>query len=184
MRAPKRLQGQRIYLDALNPQSLSEAYLAWMKDPQILKYISEPKADYSLSKLQEFVKASNESPSDYLFGIFLNGGQHIGNIKIGSIHPRHKFADLGIIIGEKKLWGQGFATEAIRLSMQFAFNELKLHKLFAGMVVENEASYRRFVKAGFEDVGCYKKHFLIGDRFLDGRIVEIFNPNFDASQGD
>ncbi len=173
----QKIEGERIFLASLDADRLSSAYQQWMQDPQVLRYLSSPEGDYSGPSLRKFVKDSNESPHEYLFGIFLKSDdRHIGNIKIGGIHPKHKFADVGIVIGERKLWGQGFATEAIKVCVAYAFNQLGLHKLFSGMVAGvNEGSYKPFLKAGFHDVGRYRKHFLIDGRFRDGKIVEIIN---------
>ncbi|MBF0594163.1 MAG: GNAT family N-acetyltransferase, partial [Candidatus Omnitrophica bacterium] len=116
------------------------------------------------------------SPDSYLFGIFLKqDGRHVGNIKIGNIHPKHQFADIGIIIGDRDIWGQGFATEAIRLCVRFSFEELKLHKLFAGMVAGNEGSFRAFKKAGFGDSGHFRKHYWMDGEYRDAYIVELLN---------
>lgn len=176
---PDQIKGEKIFLASLDADHLSGAYQQWMKDQEILRYLADPDGDYSLANLQKFVKDLNNNPHDYLFGIFLKtDGRHIGNIKIGGIHPKHKFANVGIIIGDKSMWGQGFATEAIKLCVGYAFGQLRLHKLFAGMVTGNKGSYRPFLKAGFHDVGCYRKHFLINGEFRDGQIVEIINEGF------
>ena len=173
---PGQIEGKRIFLASLNPDRLSLVYQQWMKDQEVLCYLANPEGDYSPASLRKFVKDSNDNANDYLFGIFLRlDGRHVGNIKIGSIHPKHKFADLGIIIGDKKIWGQGFATESVKLCIEYAFNQLNLHKLFAGMIEGNEGSYKAFLKAGFQDAGCYRKHVLIGKEYKDARIVEIIN---------
>ena len=49
----------------------------------------------------------------------------------------HRFADIGIIIGDDAYWGRGFASEAIKLVISYAFDRLKLHKLTAGCYATN-----------------------------------------------
>lgn len=171
-----RIDGERIFLEVLHPDSLSENYVAWMSDPEILRFLANPQATYSASDLKDFVAQMNQSDSNYLFGIFLKeSGRHIGNIKIGNVHPIHKHADIGLIIGDKTLWGHGFATSAIRLAVDYAFDVLKLHKLFAGILEDNKGSLKAFLKAGFMEAGCYKKHYCMGGKYCDSHIVEILH---------
>ena len=62
-------------------------------------------------------------------GIFLKeNNTHIGNIKIGNINHFHGYGDLGFLIG-KDHWNKGYGTESIKLATNYAFNQLKLHKV-------------------------------------------------------
>jgi RimJ/RimL family protein N-acetyltransferase len=113
----------------------------------------------------------NESRSDFLFGIFLSKtGQHIGNIKIGQIHPVHRYADVGLLIGERTCRGRGYGTQAIVLATSYAFSELHLNSLTAGIYAPNLSSYRAFIKAGWEDAGRYRRH-----RFFEGSFIDQIN---------
>lgn len=172
------IEGKRIYLASHDPMRMSEAYVQWMQDSDVLRYLDNPEGDYSQKNLQNYVSDCNASTQDYFLGIFLKeSNAHIGNIKIGNIHPKHHRADIGIIIGEKKSWGQGYATEAIGLCVDFSFKCLRLHKLYAGMIQGNEGSYKPFLKAGFVDGGYLKDHFVVNGKYCDGRIVEMISPS-------
>ena len=83
--------------------------------------------------------------------------RHIGNIKLGPIHWLHRRADLSLFIGERKYWGQGYASEAIALVRDWAFRELDLQKLNAGIYSGNHGSRRAFEKCGFELEGTLRQ---------------------------
>jgi RimJ/RimL family protein N-acetyltransferase len=144
-----------------------------MKDPEVVRFLADPSRVYSLEDLKEYVRQMNESTQDHLFGIFLNGEErHVGNIKIGSVQVRHGFGDVGIVIGDRSLWGRGLATKAISLVRKYAFEVLGLQKLCAGVVVGNEGSLKAFLKAGFCDIGRYHQHWLIEGIRRDQYILE------------
>jgi len=165
--------GERIFLESLDENALSLAYQEWMKDPQVLCWLANPAGDYSPEALKSFVAQMNVSPVDYMVGIFLKAdGRHIGNVKIGKVDRQHGFADVGIVIGDKTLWGQGFATETVRLTGELASKQLGLNKLCAGVVVGNEGSYKAFLKAGFVEVGRYHQHWLVDGKYCDAYILE------------
>lgn len=172
-----RINGQRIYLRFLTPDDATPSYLAWMHDPDVIQYLESRWSVQTLDSIRAFIKAMNDSPRDYLFGIFLKeteprSGQHIGNIKVGGINERHRFGDVGLIIGEKSAWGKGYASEAITLATQYGFDELNLNKLTAGMYEQNVGSYKAFLKAGYREVGVYKQHFFYQGGYMDMYVVE------------
>ena len=70
-------------------------------------------------------------------------------MRLSGIIPFHKRADTAVIIGERQMWGQNIASRAITLATSYAFGELDLLKLTAGMLATNTGSIRAFEKAGF-----------------------------------
>lgn len=167
------ITGQRIFLRQLAEENVSEDYLGWMQDPLVTRYLESRDQTQTLDTLRAFVRNLNSSPRDYLFGIFLvQGNEHIGNIKIGSIREPHRSADLGLIVGRRSAWGKGYGTEAIALATRHAFEQLGLNKLWAGMYAENLGSYRAFIKAGYREVGRFRQHILFNGRYIDSILVE------------
>jgi RimJ/RimL family protein N-acetyltransferase len=122
-----------------------------------------------------YVKQIRANP-DYLFLAIIakNDNKHIGNIKLGPINRHHKYADVGIIIGDKTFWGKGYATEAIKLVVAYAFEVLKLHKLTAGAYMNNAGSVKIFKKAGFSIEGLRKRQYLYKGRYVDAVLFGIF----------
>lgn len=114
---------QNIFLKRLVPDEISPRYADWMNDPEVVRYLESRYSTYTLDSVREYVRQVNESPADFLYGIFLEEtGQHIGNIKISDVNPIHKFANVGLLLGEKSCWGRGFGALAIRLATGIAFS--------------------------------------------------------------
>ena len=174
MMTSSKIQGEHLYLRTLSHEDVTQRYLDWMRDPKVTQYLESRFSTHTMESLRCFVTAMNESSDNYLYGVFLEpGGEHIGNIKIGSISPHHRHADVGLIIGAKPAWGRGYGTEAIHLVTRYAFDQLGLNKLYAGMYAENTGSARAFLKAGYREIGVLKKHVLCDGRFIDSLMVEI-----------
>ncbi|MCJ7668410.1 MAG: GNAT family N-acetyltransferase [Anaerolineae bacterium] len=64
-----------------------------------------------------------------IFAIETEKGVHIGNIGLHEIDYKDGKATLGIMIGEKGHWDQGYGTAAICTLLRFAFQELNLHRV-------------------------------------------------------
>ncbi|MCA9409471.1 MAG: GNAT family N-acetyltransferase [Candidatus Omnitrophica bacterium] len=147
-----KIEGRHIYLRELTVEDVSQEYLHWMQDEEVLRFTESVGKVFNLDDLRKFVQEKLESNTDYFFGIFLlDTEKHIGNIKMGNIDQSKGQADIGIIIGNKSMWGKGYAQEAISLVSKFAFDELGLNKIIAGMIELNIGSYKAFLKAGFNE---------------------------------
>ena len=74
---------------------------------------------------------------------------------------------MSLFIGEKAIWGKGYATEAIALASEYAFNGLNLHKLSAGFYAANIGSIKAFQKNGFIQEGLRKNHRIYQGAYVD-----------------
>jgi [ribosomal protein S5]-alanine N-acetyltransferase len=179
-----------IYLKKLTPADVTQAYVDWMNDPDVVRYLESRGRVHTLLDVTEYVTTVQRSGTDHMFGIHLMDGRHIGNVKIGHVDAVHKHADIGIIIGDKREWGKGYATEAITQAGVYAFTTLGLHKLWAGVYANNVGSYKAFLKAGYREVGVFSEHRICNGVYVDQYILEkvhhadknlILSDNRDAS---
>ena len=168
-----KITGERIYLRILTPDDVSKDYVEWLRDTEITQFLEIRWKVFTLEDIREYVKTMNENPNDYLFGIFIKGNnEHIGNIKVGEIDQMHKFGSVGLLIGNKNMWGKGYGTEAVRLATQYSFEELNLNHLKAGMYSDNKGCYKAFIKAGYREVGRYKSSRFYKGGYVDEILVE------------
>ncbi len=166
------LEGEWIYLREVRLADVNENYYRWMNDPDITRCLESRFCPNSLEGLREYVSSKQGDRDNLFLAIVLKeGDRHIGNIKLGPINWIHRFADVGILIGEKDCWGKGYATEAIRLVVDHAFRALNLHKLTAGCYDVNQGSANAFQNAGFVVEGIRKAHFCCGGKYVDGILL-------------
>jgi [ribosomal protein S5]-alanine N-acetyltransferase len=107
--------------------------------------------------------------------------QVIGTINLTQITrgPFHS-AMLGYQIA-KAYEGQGLMFEALTLAIQHAFETLKLHRLQAAYVTNNERSARVLKRLGFETIGIAKAYLFINGAWQDHVMTQRVNPAFDTS---
>jgi len=170
------IEGDRIYLREVRVSDVNENYYQWMNDPEITQYLESRFYPNSIGTLQEYVKDFQGDKANIFLAIVLKENhKHIGNIKMGPINWFHRLADIGIMIGEKGSWGKGYASEAISVLVNFAFNTLNLHKLTAGCYEQNEGSLKAFQRAGFEIEGVRKRHCFFNGNYVDTILLGKIN---------
>ena len=93
--------------------------------------------------------------------------RHVGNAWLWDIDPRHRRAELRVVIGEPSARGLGLGTEAIDQLCRHGFERLNLHRIYAYVLSFNPGGRRAFEKAGFELEGTLQAERWTGDRFVD-----------------
>jgi ribosomal-protein-alanine N-acetyltransferase len=94
-------------------------------------------------------------------------GQIVGQISLSSI-IRGPFQScfVGYWIGAAHI-RRGYATEALRLALDFAFRTLKLHRVEANIVPRNRASKALVKKLRFRYEGTSKRYLRIAGKWAD-----------------
>lgn len=76
----------------------------------------------------------------------------------------------------EKYWGKGYGTEAAKALIEFAFQEKKLHKVFARYFKSNPASGRIMQKVGMVQEGLMKDQVIKDGKDEDLIYYGIINP--------
>ena len=103
---------------------------------------------------------------------YIIGGINLNDIKMGA--ARH--ASLGYWLA-KDYQGQGYMLEAGKLVIDYAFDVLKLRRLNAGCLPDNERSVKLLLRLGFEEEGYAKKYLQINGQWQDHRLFGLVNDN-------
>ena len=167
-----------IILKKLNlKKDITKTYQKWMNDLEIHKFTEQKYKKHSIKDIKAIVKEKNHSKYEFLYGIFIvtkKSTTHIGNIKLGSINYEHKTGEISYFIGEKKLWGKGLMTEAIRKITNIAKRK-GLKKIKASFVSINKGSEKVLKKNGFKIEGKFKSEIVYKnkryDKYLYGKII-------------
>jgi RimJ/RimL family protein N-acetyltransferase len=77
----------------------------------------------------------------------------IGFIGLFELYKTHGDAMVAIALGERKFWGNGYGTDAMRVMLRYAFNELNLRRLGLIVFEYNPRAIRSYEKVGFSYEG-------------------------------
>jgi RimJ/RimL family protein N-acetyltransferase len=141
------LETERLVLRAPRPQD-AEALARLINDRRIAVNTARVPYPYSVEDAEQFIAAVNRRDGEVAFLITLDdaliGGCGVARSDSGP--------ELGYWVGVP-FWGQGFATEAARAVIDYAFGSLGHDVLEAGARVSNPASRRVLEKCGFQWTG-------------------------------
>ena len=143
---PTDLVGEKVYLRETKLSDCNDIYLGWLKDKEVIRFLETRFYKQTLNTIRDFVEKTNSSNDSYLCAIIdIERDKHIGNIKVGPIHPFYRRAEISYFIGDRTAWGKGCASEAVSLMTKFSFRDLNVHKL-RGLVREFNFGSRKVLE--------------------------------------
>lgn len=120
---------------------------------------------YTQAHAEEYVKASQQGDEINLAIVRKSDMRLVGG---GILRPDtdHQHAEVGYWIGVP-YWGNGYATEAARALVQYAFEELQLHRVHASHTANNPASGKVLRSVGMKYEGRMREHLVKWGEYQD-----------------
>ncbi|HSF82482.1 MAG TPA: GNAT family protein [Anaerolineales bacterium] len=145
--------GTQIRLTAEDPSLLAKTFAKWDRDAGFKRLLDDaPPMLWSVEKIKEWTEKEFEKdePQSFFFAVrTLEGDELIGFVDLW-VNWMHGDAWVGIGLGERDYWGNGYGTDAMRVMLRYAFMELNLHRVTLGVFDYNERAQRSYAKAGFK----------------------------------
>jgi ribosomal-protein-alanine N-acetyltransferase len=161
-------EGSQIYLRPLAIEDLNQRYLGWLNDPGVTRYLEVGVFPTTFRDLETYYQTNTSSIQQVILAIVhRKSDQHIGNVRLGPINWVHRRALFGILIGEKKLLGNGIGSEATRLTVEYGFYRLNLHRIGLGVFQDNKSAVRCFEKVGFKIEGSFREEMFQDGQYKD-----------------
>lgn len=158
-----------VRLRPLSLLDVTPTYVGWMNHPDVTRYLIAGHSPQTAESVRAFV-ASLLWPDAAGFAIEVDG-QMVGTICLRHIDWISRVAEVGILVGEVSVWHTGVALQALSDLSRYAFDVLRLRRLWAGTC--NPRCGALFAKAGWTLEGTQPSHvFLCGgwhDHWLYGR---------------
>lgn len=146
--------GQLVKLAASDPDTNPKIMEAWHRDTEFFRLAYGRMAQpWRADQIKERIERYGNDPREPTFAIrTLADDKLIGQMGAWTDFP-HGDAYVWILIGERDYWSKGYGTDAMRVFMRYAFQELNLHRLTLRVFGFNARAIRSYVKCGFVHEG-------------------------------
>jgi ribosomal-protein-alanine N-acetyltransferase len=175
------LTGDGVRLREFQAADLDD-YQAIVGDDRVTNWLSFDSRDRAAAaKGLTATIARSQLPErpDYLLAVTrLDDDRMIGFVRLGPTGVQA--AHLGYAIAADH-WGHGYATEAARTMLKFAFGPLELHRVSAAIGPENLASVAVVKRLGFSYEGRIRHHVFTNDAWRDSLLYSLLASEFPAS---
>ena len=176
MNAPKKpvLTGPRIMLRDVAEGDV-EARFALGNTPEIIAMFGGDPAqvrDITRDAAEAWVAAQRDEPHAW---IIANGDAILGAIRLHTLNPADKRAQIAIGILDPAALGRGYGTEAMQGLAAHAFDAMGLHRLGCRVLEFNDRAICAYEKVGFVVEGREREAALIGADWHDDLIMGLLD---------
>lgn len=169
------LQGENIYLRALEPEDLEFVYA--VENDETIWEVSNTITPYSKFLIRQYLENAHQDiyeAKQLRLAICKKENQEArGLIDLFDFDVKNKRAGIGIIIQNEMDRNHGFGKQALALVINYAFGPLQLHQLYANINTENKASISLFTTFGFEKIGVKKDWNYTNATFQDEGLFQL-----------
>jgi RimJ/RimL family protein N-acetyltransferase len=106
------------------------------------------------------------------FAIVTIDDKHIGNSSYFNVDSVNHQAEIGIMIGEKEYWDQGYGAEAMLITLNYIFRHTDLNRIHLKTLDWNIRAQKCFTKCGFKtcgNLGRGEYNFIIMEIYRQGK---------------
>lgn len=173
--------GEQVYLSHPLREDVP-LFARWFADVELTAYLGQPGKSYSLEQEQRWFDSLRDQDAPFFAIVARESGRLIGSVGFKDPDHRHGIAELGIAIGDKGAWGQGYGSEAVRLMADYGLTFLGLHTVYLWFAEFNERGHRAYLKAGFKEAGRIRGAYLLDGRRYDRVLMDCTREDLGPSR--
>lgn len=159
-------------------------FVAWINDPEVRAGISAF-LPMSMAREENWFEEMLKRPlEEHPFAIEVKQKESwtlIGTISLFDFSWRTRKAEIGIMIGEKSFWNQGYGTEAMTLMLQHGFETLNLHRIYLKVYSTNPGAIRAYEKVGFVHEARLREAHFDNGVYSDDLIMSVLRSEWDET---
>jgi RimJ/RimL family protein N-acetyltransferase len=180
------IYGERVRLRAAEREDVKR-YYEWVNDPEVTRSLALYLPMSNVDEERWFERMSQGDPNEKVLAIEVRDGEGwklIGNCGVFGIEWVNSNAELGIMIGDKSCWNQGYGTEVMKLLVRHCFETLNLNRVFLRVYAENLRGKRTYEKAGFVEEGRLREGVFKHGRYDDVILMSVLRSEWNAGKKD
>ena len=172
------IHGTKVYLTELDRRN-AETIRNWLNDPEIHRFLLVGHLPITREQEERYYDRMSEATDAFSFEIHIAAdGRYIGNIGLNGVDLIHRHGEIGVVIGDKSVWGQGFGGDAIVACLSFAFQTLGLHRVSMRVHEEHPRAAALYRRLGFVETGRERDYIFQEGHFQDEIILDMLDHEY------
>ncbi|WP_226659551.1 GNAT family N-acetyltransferase [Pseudalkalibacillus hwajinpoensis] len=172
------IETKRLILTSLKEEDQNSLFSIF-SDPNVT-YYDGGKVMKTKTQALHYIRAYKDPSSILLthtirFGIRLkSSGELIGTAGFQNWDRTSSKAEIGAILS-KNYWSGGYGVEAAKAIIDYGFQQMKLHKIYAQTIEDNRSAVKRLEQLGFHKEGHFHDHIYMHRHYYDVVVYSLLN---------
>lgn len=134
---------------------------------------------YTYEDEQRWFESLSATKDQYSFAIeTLEDSKYIGGCGINKIDWKNSIAVVGIFIGDKAYWGKGYGTDAMKVLINFIFEQMNINKIKLNVYDFNKRAVRSYEKCGFMKEGILRQELFRDGKYNDEIVMGLLREDY------
>ena len=173
LRKSQKLKGNGVELRR-HDRANYPLYAHWYGDEEVWRLTSWTAEPLKPAAVERLFEERERSSLDDSFAVHWEGeDEPVGVVSLANINQANLAADLSVIVGDEKDRDRGLGTEAIRILLEYAFEDLELNRVGLSVFEFNETAIHAYEKLGFEREGRLRKAIWRDGSFQDAILMSV-----------
>ncbi len=170
-------KGSKVRIREKREEDIRNEY-AWRVDPELSRLDATRPLTMSYEDFFRYSREEMKFPNyrSKRLAVDTLEGLHIGNIMYYDLNRRDRQAELGVMIGDKEYWGNGYGTDTVNILLRHLFATMELDRVYLHTLSWNYRAQASFNKSGFKSVRNVKRG---GQDFI---LMEVLRTDWRESQ--
>lgn len=170
-----RIEGERVYLRPITREDTDDI-IRWRNSEAVRPYFIYQKP-FTREGHENWLKTMIDTKKGYQFIICeKNTDRAIGCTYLRDFEKEHNKIEYGMFLGEKSEAGKGISAEIVRLTLDFCFEDLKVHKVFCRIFADNMPSIKGCERGGFRREAYLEDEVYVNGSYRDMVLLAALNP--------
>lgn len=143
------LDGHRVRLRPFGVTDITPTYLGWLNDPEVVRFSNQRFRAHTAETCEAYLTSFNGSPNFFLAICEPDTEAMLGTMTVYRSLP-HGTADIGIMVGERRVWGRGIGSDAFCTVVATLLGRGEIRKVTAGALAVNTGMIRIMERAGMQ----------------------------------
>jgi ribosomal-protein-alanine N-acetyltransferase len=128
---------------------INATYLGWLNDPEVTRFSNQRFQQHTAESCTAYLASFAGNSNSFLLIEQLEDQRPIGTATVYR-NNRHGTADIGLMVGDRSCWGQGYGSEAWQAVLEALLAEEGMRKVTGGTARPNRAMVRIMEQSGME----------------------------------
>ncbi len=159
--------GNKVILRALSPDD-NEMLLELINDPETEALIGGK--SWPVSREHQYKWLMEQNGNDTVLRCAIadkDTNEAKGTLILNEIDRQNGTAEIHIKLAKDGARGKGYGTDAVKVAVNYAFAEMRLHCIYAHVLSNNVVSQKMFEKCGFEKEGILRHRVFKRGKYID-----------------